>query len=152
MSKQLTTYSGLDVNFAMNAALVGPIQAAGVKQTGINQVTVRMGVDQSVLQNGMDGSVVPSVVAGDQGEIDIQVWQTSVIHQQLLAWYNALRAARDAGDVSEWFGSSMIITSISEGTSHIATGVAPKKVPDKTYGTQAQTVTWTLVACNISNE
>ncbi len=152
MSNVLTTYSGKDVNMAFTSPLIGAIQAAGVAAKGIAQITVRMLKDQSVIENGMDGAVVPSVVPGDQGEIEIQVWQTSTVHRDLLAWYNALKAARDAGDVSQWFAGTLIIASIVDGTSHVCTGVAPRKVPDKTYTDQAQRVSWVLVACNISNE
>ena len=110
-----------------------------------------MSVNQSVIQIGMDGAVVPSVLSGDQGEIELQVWQTSTLHQQLMAWYNGLRSARDAGDVSQWFGANVVIQNIVDGSSHYAKGVAPVKVPDKTYQEQAQRVTWVLVACDISS-
>lgn len=152
MSAILTTYSGKDLNFSLSSPFSGPIQAAGINEQGIKQIVVRMSVVQSVLQTGMDGSVQPSVLPGDMGEVELQVWQTSPIHQALLAWYNFLKAARDTGDVSNWFGSSVLIQNIVDGTSHLATGVGPQKVPDKTYGDQAQPVTWILMACNIVNQ
>lgn len=148
----LTTYSGKDVNFAMNAAFVGAIQAAGVSSSGLAQLSIRMTEVQSKLEVGMDGAVVPSVIPGDQGEIELQVWQTSALHLQLLSWYDQLKAARDAGDVSQWFGSSVVIKSVVDGSSHYATHVGPQKVPDKVYEKQAQRVTWILMACNITNE
>ncbi len=152
MSNVLVTYSGKDLNFALAHPLIGTIQASGVQEQGIAQVTVRMSATQSVMQVGMDGAVVPSVVPGDQGEIEIQVWQTSTLHQEFLAWYNALKAARDAGDVSQWFGATLLVQNIVDGSSHTATGVAPQKVPDKTYAEQAGRVNWILVAANITNE
>jgi hypothetical protein len=152
MSNILTTYSGNDLNLAFSHPLIGVIQASGVSQQGIAQVTIRMTTSQSSIQVGMDGAVVPSVIPGDQGEIELQVWQTGTLHRQLLAWYNLVKAARDAGDVSQWFGGTMLISNIVDGSSHYATGVGPQKVPDKTYQEQAQRVTWILMACNIANQ
>jgi hypothetical protein len=152
MSNILTTYSAKDLNMTFTHPLIGTIQAAGVDSKGIAQINVRMTTAQSVLQVGMDGAVVPSVVPGDQGEVEIQVWQTSTLHQQLLAWYNALKAARDAGDVSQWFSGVLLVQNIVDGTSHTCTGVAPQKVADKSYQEQAQRVNWLLVACSIVNE
>jgi hypothetical protein len=100
----------------------------------------------------MDGAVVPSVMPGDQGEIEIQVWQTSTLHRDLLSWYNAIKAARDAGDVSNWFSANVLVANVVDGSSHTCTGVAPVKVPDKTYQEQAQPVAWLLRACSIVAE
>jgi hypothetical protein len=152
MSKQLTTYSGMDLNFALAHPLIGTIQASGVAAKGIKSVSIRMAVDQSNIQVGMDGAVVPSVIPGDQGEIEIQVWQTSTLHQDLMAWYNAVKSARDAGDVQQWFSATLLVASIVDGSSHTCTGVAPAKIPDKPYQEQAQPVSWQLRACNITNE
>ena len=152
MSTILGTYSGKDVNFSISGPLSGTIQGGGVTELGMAQLMVRMGVTQSVLQVAMDGAVVPSVVPGDQGEIEIQVWQTSTLQQALTAWHNQATAARDAGNVTNWFGQTVIIQSILDGSSHVATGVALQKFPDKTYAEQAGRVTWVLTCCNIANQ
>jgi len=152
MSKVLTTYSGSALNFALSSPLTGVIQASGVAAKGIKSVTVRMTVDQSNIQVGMDGAVVPSVLPGDQGEVEIQVWQTSTIHRELLAWYDALKAARDAGDVSNWFSANMIIANTIDGSSHTCAGCAPNKVPDRQYQEQAQVVSWLIRCCSIVSE
>jgi hypothetical protein len=152
MSKQLSTYSGLAVNFSMAHPFIGVIQASGVAQKGIKTVSIRMAVDQANIQVGMDGAVVPSVLPGDQGEIELAVWQTSTLHHEFLAWYNSLKSARDAGDVTQWFSATMLIAHSIDGTIHTCSGVGPSKVPDKPYSEQAQTVTWVLKACNITTE
>ena len=142
MSVVLATYSAKDLNFSLQSPIGATIIAAGVAEKGFNEIAVRMTTDQTVLKVGADGAVVPSAVPGDQGEIEMQVWQTSTLQQQLINWYNLLKAARDAGDV----------TNIADGSSHMATGVAPIKVPDKTYSAEAQTVNWVFRACNIVNQ
>ena len=152
MSRILATYSAKDVNFTFTHPLTGPIQAAGIAEMGLAQITIRRTVTQSVLQVAMDGAVVPSVVPGDQGEIEIQVWQTSDLHQQFMAWYNAIKAARDAGDVTNWFAGKIMIQCILDGTQHILSGVAPAKFGDIPYQEQAQRITWPLVACDIVSQ
>lgn len=151
MSGILTTYSGKDLNFAFTSPLTGTIQVAGVSEQGVNKVSVRMAQTQTTMKVGMDGAVVPSAIPGDNGEIDIDVWQTSTIHQLLLAAYNAQKAARDQGDVSNWAANTIVIQNIVDGSGHQATGVAFMKVPDKVYETEAQAVTWTLMCANIVN-
>lgn len=152
MARILNTYSGSDLNLSIVNPLTGTIQASGVASEGIAQVIVRMTVDQSVLQVGMDGAVVPSVVPGEQGEIEIQVWQTSTLQDDFIAWADAIKAAQQgAGDVSNWFAGTIFIQNIVNGSSHTGTGAAPKKIPDKTYDVQAGRVSWVFTCCNIVN-
>lgn len=153
MANILTTYSGKDVNGSIINAFAGAsIQMAGIAELGVAQITVRMTTDHSSLQVGMDGAVVPSYIPGEQGEIEIQVWQTSTIHQQLLALYNVLKVQTDLGNVQPWFSTGIFIQSVVDGTSHTATGCGVMKVPDKTYGEQAQRVNWMFKCSNIINE
>ena len=64
----------------------------------------------------------------------------------------AIKAASDAGDVSQVFSGRFLIVNIVDGSSHYLTGVAPKKIPDKSYQKQAQQVSWVFVACSCVNE
>ena len=61
------------------------------------------------MQVGMDGGVVPSWVPGEQGEIDIDVWQTSTTHQQFVAAYDAVLAAALNGNVAPTFSGTIVI-------------------------------------------
>lgn len=152
MSSILATYSAKDLNLAFTHPFIGVIQASGVSERGIDQVTIRMAQNQTSVQVAADGAVVPSAIPGDNGEIEIHLWQTSSLHQELLAWYNAVKAARDAGDVSQWAAGTLFVQNTVDGSSHYAKGVAPQKVPDKTYQKEAQRVTWVLIACDIVNQ
>lgn len=149
---QLTTYSALDLNFALNSQVGISISAAGIQEQGWNKMMVRMTVDQSSIKVGADGAVVISAIPGDNGEIEIEVWQTSTLHAQLLAWYNLLRTLRDQADVSNWATSTIYIQNIVDGSSHQAVGVCPTKVPDKAYEAEAQTVNWVLKCGQIINQ
>ena len=153
MANILGTYSGKDLTGALyNFYAPKGIQISGISELGVAQVSVRMSTDQSSLQVGMDGSVVPSVIPGDQGEIEIQVWQTSTLYQSLLALYNQLKTQRDLGNVKYWFGTTIYIQNVTDGSSHYATGCAFMKVPDKSYQEQAQRVSWVFRCATIVNE
>lgn len=149
---QLTTYSGRDLNGVLANLLFGTISLAGINSQGIEKVMVRMATEHAVTKTGMDGAVVPSYVPGESGEVEIQVWQTSVIHQEFLAAYNQVKTAADLGDVSQAFGSTLFLSNTTDGSSHTCTGGSFAKVPDKTYEADAQVVSWIIKFCNIINE
>ena len=148
----LRTYSARDLNITFTHPLIGSISAAGVDGKGIAQIDIRMTQDKTILDLGIDGAVVPSYIPGDLAEIEIKMWQTCTLHQQFLALANAIKAASDAGDVSQVFSGRFLIVNIVDGSSHYLTGVAPKKIPDKSYQKQAQQVSWVFVACSCVNE
>ena len=148
----LTSYSGIDVNCALQNDQFGNIPFGGIAATGVGQINVRMTVDHAVIQGGMDGVPSPSYVAGEWGEIDVEVWQNSTTHEQFLQAYNMLLAAARGGDVTNQFTSTMVIQDISTGQGHTCTGVAFMKVPDKSYQGQSQLVRWTFKALDIANE
>jgi hypothetical protein len=154
MANILTTYSGKDLTGSVVNTVYAPagIQLSGIAEVGINGIHVRMAVNQSSLQVGMDGAVVPSVIPGDNGTIEIEVWQTSTVHQQFLSLYNSLKAARDTGDVSQWFGNTIYIQNVVDGSSHYATGCGFMKIPDKAYGQQAVVVNWVFECANVISE
>jgi len=152
MATVLSTYSGLDTNGSISSPLFDTIQISGIAGLGLAEAMVRMTVPHAVLQSGMDGAVVPSYVPGEQGEIELQVWQTSSLHAALLAAYNSVKTAADAGNVSNAFGATVFIQNTVDGSSHTGTGCAIEKVPDKTYQEQAQRVTWKIVCANLINE
>jgi Protein of unknown function (DUF3277) len=151
-SPVLGTYSGLDTNFSLvNNPLGISIQGGGTSQTGLSEMIVRMAVTRTVMKTGMDGTVIVSAVPGNWGEVELRVWQTSSLHQQLLEWYNTIQTAANSGDVSNWATSQVSIQNVVDGSGHTLQGVAPDKVPDKTYGTEAQTTNWILRSANITN-
>jgi len=147
MSAQLVTYSMLDTAGTI-ATPFSSIDISGLAQRGVVRMELEMSVDQSTIKVAADGAVVPSVKPGDNAVLRMEMFQTSSLHNELLAWYNQIRAARDQGDVSQWFGGSFLIAGTVSGLSHYGTGCAPMKVPDYHYQEEAETVTWSIVACN----
>jgi hypothetical protein len=150
---QLVTYSAKNTNFSLAHPLAaGPIQAAGVSAKGVNSYSIRMGVEHANLQVAADGGIVPSWVPGEWGDIEISMYQTSTLHQDFLALYNAIKAAADAGDTSQAFAGTVVLVSIVDGSVHTATGVGFQKIPDKAYGAQAAAINWVLRACDVASE
>jgi hypothetical protein len=148
----LATYSGLALNGAINSPLFGAIILAGINQAGINRITIRMDTNHAELKRGMDGAQVPSYVPGESGVIEISVWQTSQLQQQLLQAYNAVLTLSLTGDVSESFGATIYLENTSDQSSHTASGCMLQKVPDKPYQEQAQEVNWMFTCAHIISE
>ena len=148
----LTPYSAKNTNFSLAHPLSGPIQAAGISAKGVNSYSIRMAVDHTNLQVAADGGIVPSWVPGEWGTIEISLYQTSTLHQELLALYNAIKAAADLGDTALAFAGTVVLISIVDGSVHTATGVGFQKVPDKAYSSQAALLTWGLLCADIINE
>lgn len=150
---QLATYSGQDLTGSISFPGYGVlIPFAGVNKAGLEQVNVRMGIDHAMVKEGMDGSILPTWKPGEWGEIEIDVWQTSELHAEILNLYNLILAASSNGDVSNTFSGQILVANSVDGSSHNATGCSIKKVPDKTYQGEAQRVAWVFVCCNIISQ
>ena len=139
-----TTYSFLDLSGAIAHPGVGAYTFTG---EGIGSVVVAMATDKTVHDVAADGSVMISKIAGNNGSISVSCQQTSNIHKWLMAWYNYLMIA----DTDEWAQMSILLRNTSDGTSHIASGVSPSKVPDKSYQAKGQMVQWLLMAADIQS-
>ena len=148
---QLDTYSGVDVNVTIQWPGLDAIQAGGISETGLVQVVVRMTTVRTDMKVGMDASVNVSAIPGDNGEVELQVWQNSTLTQALNSIYNSLLAAMGQGDVSNWASGTVMIQAIVGGSQHVATGCAFQKRPDTSYQQQAQPQNWILMAANIAN-
>jgi len=138
-----TTYSFLDLSGSI-ASPVGPFVFTG---EGVGEVVVTMAVEKTVHDVAADGSVMVSKVAGNNGTITIHTQQTSPLHKWLLSWFNAILA----GTTDMWASSAVFLRNTIDGSSHVATGISPQKIPDKTYQAQGQRVTWVLMAADIQS-
>lgn len=145
-----TTYSFKDLSGAMTSPLAGAFAFAG--QIGAGKIVVENITDHGVLDTVSDGTVVPGFVAGNAGRITIEVQQTSIFHKFLLYWHNLHVQQGTSGDVSQWAGSGLLLRNTVDGSSHIATGLTPTKIPDKAYDTQPGKLTWVLLAANLANQ
>lgn len=143
------TYSFKDVTFAFNSPLPGVGNYVSSGQVGLGSLQVEMAAERTVHDRAADGQIMVSALAGDDGAIAIEVQQTSDIHAFLLLWFNSLKAAMDAGDVSNWASATVTIRSVTDGTEHYGRGVSPSKIPPKPYAAQGQKVTWHLMCADL---
>lgn len=118
---------------------------------GAGSFTIRMTTARTAQDVAADGTVMPSYIAGDNGEVDIQVQETSILHSELLALYNQAVLAANNDDVSGWAATSISFTLLIDSSTHTLTGVSFDKIPDKPYEAAGQKITWKLMACNIIN-
>jgi hypothetical protein len=110
-----------------------------------------MGTERTVHDVAADGAVMPSYVAGDNGDVVIEVQQTSALHHALLGMYNVLKSLADAGEVATWAASFITFRTLLDGSTHRLTGVSFQRIPAKAYAAHGAKVTWNLMACNIVN-
>jgi hypothetical protein len=150
MSYVLATYSYKDITGSFQGPAVN-IMFGGGATSGINKMMVRMSTERTVEKTGADGTVMPSSIAGDSGEIEIECLQNGTAHQQFVAWLNALITGANTGDVTQWASTNCYIKSQITGNYHNCQGVSPTKLPDVPYEAEGSTITWLFKCANIIN-
>lgn len=147
-----TTYSFRDLVGSLNNPILdGPFQLVG-GNIGLGNITIRMLTQRSEFDTGTDGVVMPSYVAGESGEVTIEIQQTSALHKALLDLWNAITTATSGGDISNTFSTVISLRTILDGSGHLLSGVGFQKTPDKPYAAKGQNVSWVLMAANVVNQ
>lgn len=148
---QGTTYSFK----SLTGVLTNPVFGVTIPLTGGNigagSFTIRMSTTRTTHDVAADGTVMPSYVAGDNGEVDINVQETSVLHKALLSLYNLCVLAANNDDVTGWAATAISFALLIDGSTHVLTGCSFDKIPDKPYEAAGQRITWKLMAANIVN-
>jgi Protein of unknown function (DUF3277) len=148
---QGTTYSfksltGVLTNTAFGISI--PLTGGNI---GAGSFTVRMNTTRTVHDVAADGTVMPSYIAGDNGELDVNVQETSILHKALLSLYNLCVLAANNEDVSGWAATAISFVFLIDGSTHTLTGCSFEKIPDKPYEAAGQRITWKLMAANVIN-
>jgi Protein of unknown function (DUF3277) len=146
-----TTYSFKSLTGVLTNSVFGVTIPLTGGNIGVGSITIRMNTTRTTHDVAADGTVMPSYIAGDNGEVDIAVQETSAIHQALLALYNLAVLAANHDDVSGWAAMAMSFVLLVDGSTHTLTGVSFEKIPDKPYEASGQKMTWKLMAANIVN-
>ena len=141
-----TIYSFKDLSMTILDPDVGPFLLAG--EIGMGELVIEMAMERISHQVSSDGSVMITYRAGRNGTIDIQVQQTSALHQYLLNWANAKFSNADAGNVQTLASATLTARNVLDGTQHVCKGVTPSKIPTKTYGDQGGNLTWRLMVAD----
>jgi hypothetical protein len=141
---------------SLTGVLTNPVFGATISLTGgsigAGSFTVRMTTTRTTHDVAADGTVMPSYVAGDNGEVDINVQESSALHTSLLALWNQCLLAANNDDVSGWAATSISFRMLTDQTQHTLTGCSFDKVPDKPYEASGKQITWKLMAANIVNQ
>lgn len=136
-------YSFDDVSVVISHPAVGQCIAQG---KGLGDISVNYANDATGHLLSNDGSVTVSKIAANNGTVTINTTQAGTVHQFLMKLSNYCKVA----DASEWARTTIVIRGCGVQTS--CTGVSPQKIPDETYGQQAQNVPWALMAADITRE
>lgn len=141
---------------SLTGVLTNPVFGVTIPLTGgnigVGSITITMTTTRTTHDVAADGTVMPSYIAGNNGDVNIVVQETSAIHQDLLNLYNLCVLAADNDDVSGWAATAISFTFLIDGSIHTLTGVSFEKVPDKPYEAQGQKMTWKLMAANVINQ
>ena len=140
---------------SLTGVLTNPVYGITIPLTGGNigagSFTIRMTTSRTIHDVAADGTTMITYVAGDNGELDINVQETSLLHTELLGLYNLAVLAANNDDVSGWGAIAISFRLLSDGSQHILTGCSFDKIPDKPYEASGQRITWKLMAANIIN-
>jgi len=118
---------------------------------GAGKFVVRMLTERTSQDIAADGTVMTSYEAGDNGELEIEAQESSILHQQLLALYNLAVLAANNDDVSGWAATTIQFRMLTDNSQHLFSGVGFRKIPDKPYEAKGLRVTWNLLAANVVN-
>jgi hypothetical protein len=132
-------------------SIVGVVIPLTGGNIGLGGITIRMTTSRTVHDVAADGTVMPSYVAGANGEVDIEVQETSILHKALLTLYNVLVLQADLDDILGWAATSISFALLIDGSVHTLTGVSFDKIPDKPYQAAGQKITWKLMAASITS-
>ena len=143
------TYSFKDLVGVLNSDLLdAPIQLVG-GNIGNGEISIRMTTQRTEHETGADGTVMPSYIAGDAGEVTIAMQQTSLLHHYLLNLYNLMITNANTGDISGVGHDEHHAADQVRWSGHSLYGVSFQKIPDKPYGARGANVTWVLMAANV---
>jgi hypothetical protein len=110
-----------------------------------------MATDRTAHDTAADGTVMVSYAAGNSGACDVEVQQSSILHQALLELYNSAVLAADNDDVSGWAATTISFRMLTDGSTHSLAGVSFQKIPDKPYEAHGQRIIWSLMAADVVN-
>ena len=137
---KMYSFQGLSISISHPA--VGSISPVG---TGLVSVTVSMATERTSHEVAADGSIMVSKILGRNGNVAIDIQQSSDLHNWLMKWFNYIETA----DPSSWAEASIYINSSMLNQWFNCTGVSPQKQADNPFKEKGSDVTWTLMCADI---
>lgn len=143
------TYSFKSLVGVLKNSVVGVVVPLTGGNIGLGSIKITMATSRTAHDVAADGTIMPSYLAGANGDVDIEVQETSILHKALLSLYNVLVLQADGADILGWAATSISFALLIDGSTHVLTGVSFDKIPDKPYQAAGQKITWKLMAANI---
>lgn len=141
----VTTYSFQDISCVISHPSMGQHVVTG---SGAKSISISRSNDLSSHDMAADASIMINKMASPNGSCTITAQQTSPLHKFLIALANYVKTA-----TSDEFSTANIVVRAPEmGLNHTLTGVSIQKQPDVGYETSGGTISWVLLAANITDE
>lgn len=137
------TYSFEDVTVSCSHPSVGTSSSTGA---GMGSISIAKANDDTAHDVAADGTVMVSKLAGKNGTLSLTMQQVSDFHKWLLKCYNYVKQA----NASEWATMNITIKSNNLNDNTVCTGVSFQKLADRGYEAQGKSVTWNLMAAEIT--
>lgn len=144
------TYSFADVTGAMTHPTAGYYVFQG--QEGLNRISFEYQTENTQHAVAADGTNMVTRRAGRNGRIEIEMQQTSALHEYLLNWSNGINLSADQQDSSQWASAQLAIRVVNTGRAHTCLGVSPLKPMVPAYAAEGGNVVWTLMAAEVYSE
>lgn len=139
------TYSFEDTTVTVSHPQFGTYSAYG---TGIGSISVEYANDVSHHDVAADCSVVVSRTPIKNGTATFDILQSSDFHAWLKKWATFL----ENSEASNFADTTITIANKSTKDNFVLTGCTHQKIPTTPFGSTAGTVSWTIMAANISNQ
>ncbi len=120
--------------------------------SGIAKISWSMSGDVTEHEVSADGSTIISAIARNNGTLSIETYQNSQTDIFLMNWFNTLDALKAQHVLANWTSTVVSVTDTASLRAFTFTGVSPKKQPDRSYGAQAATVSWEMMAAKLTQE
>ncbi len=141
------TYSFKDLVGVLNFAGFPPFVVSG--ELGADRITIRMRTERAAQAVASDGAIMQTYIAGDNGEVTLELQETSPLHAYMVNIMNTLVGQANVGNVANFVAGTAQFTAINNGLIFMLYGMSPTKIPDVPFAKDGQNVTWTLLCARI---
>ena len=139
------TYSFEDTVLTISHPNFGTYSAYG---TGIGSLSIAYANDVTKHDVAADLAVVVSKWVAKNGTVTLDIMQSSDFN----AWLKKFAAFLENSDTDQFALATMSISNKSTGDSYYCTGVSHQKRADKSFQSQAQNRSWTMMCASITQQ
>lgn len=140
-----TVYSFSNITASISHPSTGAISTSN---SGVGSIGISMLTDRTTHDIAADGGIFILKVDGNNGIISLQVQQTSELHRWMLQLAGFLMTP--TVDHKTWAEINMSIQDNNMNTLYRCTGGSLIKIPDLTFATDGQSVTWIIYFADIT--